>query len=124
MFLFRVRAAQTVEKLQDEYQFFILYYGSDIQKMKLSLKTARRKQKEQQRLEESQGIDEEPADEEPEILSLMKHATRNSSYRMCIASGLSKIPHTSSMQHLQCSCAVDCIYTVVKKKLDPYYVYA
>ena len=56
--------------------------------MKRSAKAMRRRQKEQQNMEDNQ--DDEEADDSGEPLSVMKHATRNSGYKMCIDSGLSK----------------------------------
>jgi len=80
---------QTVEKLQDEYQFFVLYYGNDIPKMKLALKAAKKKLKEQQRLEgDDQEMDDEPAEDEGD--TMLKQAPRKSGYTMCVNAGLGK----------------------------------
>lgn len=83
---------QTIEKLQDEYQFFVLYYGNDIPKMKMTLKAAKKKQKEQQRLEgEDQEIDDEPADDEVDTGLMLKQAPRKSGYAMCVNAGLGNV---------------------------------
>lgn len=86
----RLRSVQVMEKLHDEYQFFVLYYGNDIPKMKQALKAAKRRQKEQQRAAEGedQEIDEDPADDDAEETSTLKHAPRKSGYMMCINAGL------------------------------------
>jgi hypothetical protein len=84
----RLRAVQTVEKLQDEYQFFVLYYGNDIPKMKLALKATKKKQKDQQRLEEDPEMEQEVADDEGD--TLLKKASRKSGYAMCLDAGLGR----------------------------------
>jgi transcription elongation factor SPT6 len=88
---------QTIEKLQDEYQFFVLYYGNDIPKMKMTLKAAKKKQKEQQRLEgEDQEMDDEPADDEAEAGLMLKQAPRKSGYTMCVNAGLGNVARSLS----------------------------
>jgi len=81
-----------MEELSDVYQHFLLYYSQDLGKMKAAVKAARKKQRELRRLErEASGADDDnEADDDIDDVTDMavKHATRKSSYSMCIEAGL------------------------------------
>jgi len=90
----RVRRVETMEELHDVYQHFLLYYSQDISKMKMTLRAARRKQRELRRLEREAAGGTEDAEHDDEIDdddandTAVKHAHRKSGYTMCIEAGL------------------------------------
>ena len=78
----RAKMVQTMEELHDVYQHFLLYYGSDIPRMKAQQRQARKKAKE----EDGEGGEEgEEEVQEPEGL---KQATRKTGYSICVQAGL------------------------------------
>ena len=72
----RVRQVQTMEELRDVYQHFLLYYGTDIPKMRNAEK---RKAKES---ESQDGEDGEKKDDEVHQ-DTIKHASRKNGYTIC-----------------------------------------
>ncbi len=79
-FYFRVKSVETIEELHDVYQHFLLYYGTDIPKMKAALKAKKRRER-----EAGEGGEEEEEQDEHESL---KMATRKTGYNLCIQAGL------------------------------------
>ncbi len=71
-----------MEELRDVYQHFLLYYGSDIPKMKAHFKAKRRKEAEER------GETENPEGEEEDEAETLKHAPRKTGYTMCQQAGL------------------------------------
>ena len=76
---------QCMEELRDVYQHFLLYYGTDIPKMKNAAKERRRRA----RLEGGDPEDQ-PEDDDDEPVDALKQATRKSSYTLCQTAGLGK----------------------------------
>ena len=72
-----------MDELRDVYQHFMLYYGSDIQKMKNALKEKRRQRRQEMEGEDGQ---DEPEDELPG--DQLKQASRQTTYTMCKQYGL------------------------------------
>ena len=72
-----------MEELRDVYQHFLLYYGSDIPKMKAHFKAKRRREAE----ERGEDVNDQDDDDEHETL---KHAPRKTGYSMCQQAGLGK----------------------------------
>ena len=81
--IYRAKTVQSMEELRDVYQHFLLYYGSDIPKMKAHFKAKRRREAE----ERGEDINDQDDDDEHETL---KHAPRKTGYSMCQQAGLGK----------------------------------
>jgi transcription elongation factor SPT6 len=75
--LFSVKKVATLEELRDVYQHFLLYYGSDVPKMRLLEKVRLREEAAERGTEEPEESKEE-----------MKHATRKSGYTICLQNKL------------------------------------
>lgn len=73
----RVRQVQTMEELRDVYQHFLLYYGSDLPKMRNSEKKKSKESTESQEGEEQEKKEEEVHDD------TIKHASRKNGYTIC-----------------------------------------
>ena len=72
---------QTMEELRDVYQHFLLYYGTDIPRMKAQQRQVRRKAREEE------GEEEEDEAQEPDGL---KQASRKTGYSICVQAGLGR----------------------------------
>ncbi|KAK2185910.1 hypothetical protein NP493_217g02051 [Ridgeia piscesae] len=79
----RAKNVQTMEELRDVYQHFLLYYGTDIPRMKAQQRQVRRKARE----EDGEGEEEEEA-QEPDGL---KQASRKTGYSICVQAGLADV---------------------------------
>ncbi|XP_052215259.1 transcription elongation factor SPT6-like isoform X2 [Dreissena polymorpha] len=80
----RVRKVETMEELHDIYNHFLLYYGSDIQKMR----DMERKKKREERAEEGgEGENREVDDDADNI----KQASRKSGYTICVKNKLGEM---------------------------------
>ena len=84
-FLFRVRQVQTMEELRDVYQHFLLYYGSDLPKMRNSEKKKSKESTESQEGEEQEKKEEDVHDD------TIKHASRKNGYTICQKNKLGKL---------------------------------
>ena len=82
--IFRVRKVESLEELRDVYNHFLLYYGSDIVKMRNAEKA---KQSEEQREKEGEGGDAEAEKAHQETI---KQASRKSGYTICVKNKLGK----------------------------------
>ena len=85
MFLFvylRVKGVQSMEELRDVYQHFLLYYGTEIPKMRALEKEKKRK--------EAAGGGEDGENNDDETHEIIKSATRKSGYNLCERAGLGK----------------------------------
>ena len=77
---------QSIEELRDVYQHFLLYYGTDIPKMKNFMKAKAKKMKSEAGAEgEEEEKKEEDEDEEGDTL---KQASRKTGYSICVQAGL------------------------------------
>ncbi|KAL4223178.1 Transcription elongation factor SPT6 [Mactra antiquata] len=79
----RVRNVETIEELRDVYNHFLLYYGSDIGKMR-NLERTKRK-------EERQGEDGELKDDDDDHQDQIKQASRKSGYTICVNNKLDEM---------------------------------
>lgn len=80
----RVRKVESLEELRDVYNHFLLYYGSDIVKMRNAEKA---KKNEEEREKEGEGGTEE----EKEHQDTIKQASRKSGYTICVKNKLDEI---------------------------------
>lgn len=78
----RAKNVQTMEELRDVYQHFLLYYGTDIPRMKAQQRQVRRKTRD----EDGEGEEEDEV-QEPEGL---KQASRKTGYSICVQAGLGR----------------------------------
>ena len=76
-----------MEELRDVYQHFLLYYGTQLPKMKMHMKA---KKKAEKAAGGGGGEDGEEAEgqEEEEEQEQLKQATRKTGYTMCVQAGL------------------------------------
>ena len=81
-----MKNVQSIEELRDVYQHFLLYYGTDIPKMKNFMKAKAKKMKSETGVEgEEEEKKEEDEDEEADTL---KQASRKTGYSICVQAGL------------------------------------
>ena len=78
--LHRAKNVQTMEELRDVYQHFLLYYGTDIPRMKAQQRQVRRKAREED--------GEEGEEEETQEPDGLKQASRKTGYSICVQAGL------------------------------------
>lgn len=89
---FRARNVQSIEEYKDVYSHFLLYYGSDIPKMKNAEKQKKKTETERERPEGEEGEEEKQKEEEEEGQhDTLKQATRKSGYTLCCQAGLGKV---------------------------------
>ena len=84
--IFRVRKVESLEELRDVYNHFLLYYGSDIIKMRNAEKV---KENEEQR--EKDGEEGGNAEADKAHQETIKQASRNSGYTICVKNKLGEI---------------------------------
>ena len=72
-----------MEELRDVYNHFLLYYGSDIPKMRNLEKAKRREEKNEERGEDEPRNDDDDHDQ-------VKQASRKSGYTICVKNKLGK----------------------------------
>ncbi|VDI00276.1 transcription elongation factor SPT6 [Mytilus galloprovincialis] len=80
----RVRQVQTLEELRDVYQHFLLYYGTDLPKMRNA-----EKKKAKETSESQEGEEQEKKDDD--IHDSMKQASRKNGYTICTRNKLDEI---------------------------------
>ena len=83
---FRVRKVESLEELRDVYNHFLLYYGSDIVKMRNAEKA---KQNEEQR--EKEGEEGGDGEAEKAHQETIKQASRKSGYTICVKNKLGEV---------------------------------
>ena len=98
----RIRRVQTMEELRDVYQHFLLYYGSDIPKMKAWFRQKQRREKEKAKegleAEGEEGAEKPPEEDVDDVEGdTLKQASRRTGYDICVKAGLGEC--------LLCSCA-------------------
>jgi len=72
---YRVRKVETIEELKDVYNHFLLYYGSDLPKMRM-LEREKRREERAEGAEDGRDVDDEA--------DTMKQASRKSGYTICV----------------------------------------
>ncbi|XP_052799386.1 transcription elongation factor SPT6-like [Mya arenaria] len=77
----RVRKVENMDELRDVYNHFLLYYGSDLPKMRILEREKRREEREEGG--EGRDIDDEG--------DTVKHASRKSGYTICVNNKLDEI---------------------------------
>ncbi|XP_053375824.1 transcription elongation factor SPT6-like isoform X2 [Mercenaria mercenaria] len=80
----RVKKVETMEELRDVYNHFLLYYGSDIPKMRNFEKVKRREERNEERGEDEPRDDDDDHDQ-------VKQASRKSGYTICVKNKLDEI---------------------------------
>lgn len=79
---FSAKNIQTLEELRDVYQHFLLYYGTEVPKMKAHMRAKKKAEK-----ASGEGGGEEDGDDDDDQEQL-KQATRKTGYTMCVQAGL------------------------------------